>query len=139
MTTIGFDRSMLGRGAAPGFVEISKGRFMAADLARKQGMKAVKPVSKRLASRALEATSAGDQLLNLHRIRTRSTPIPPAPAMAYRDPGGMRHEELATEVARRRAWIKAVENGSGGLTQRDQAEYARQKTRLSTVQRYSPW
>lgn len=88
---------------------------------------------------ATPAETAVERQLTLHRIRTRSTPIPPAPAMAYRDPGAMRHEELKTEVDRRRAWIKAVENGSGQMTQRDQAEYARQKARLAAVARYSPW
>lgn len=88
---------------------------------------------------AKPAETASDRLLKLHRLRTRSTPGPPAPAMSYRDPGGMRHEELKAEVDRRRAWIKAVRAGSGIMTQRDQAEYARQKARLDAVQRYSPW
>ncbi len=135
----GFDRSAIKNGAAPGFVEVSKGRFMSADHARKQGMKALKAPSKKPASSAPAAMSAGDRLLKLHRIRTRSTLIPPAPAMSYLDPGGMKHAELKQEVDRRRAWIKAVGNGSGRMTQRDQAEYARQSARLKAVARYSPW
>ena len=135
----GFDRSTLKNGAAPGFVEVSKGRFMAADHARKQGMKAVKTSAKKPAAIAPQAKAAGDRMLKLHRIRTRSTPIPPAPAMAYRDPGGMRHEELKAEVDRRRAWIKTVENSFGGMTQRDLAEFEQQKARLAAVARYSPW